>query len=86
MTISIVGMFMQSEKDGSVDGYMSSKPKHCRINTDQHTHGLCVDRVYPAMFMQSEKEGGVNGYMSSKPKLSLKDLAQKMKFRVLFNN
>ena len=78
---------MQSEKDRSVDGYMSSKPKHCRISTDQHTHGLCVlICVYPAMFMQSEKEGGVNGYMSSKPKLSLKDLAQKMKFRVLFNN
>ena len=42
--------------------------------------------VYPAMFMQSEKDGSVDGYMSSKPKLSLKDLAQKMKFRVLFNN
>ena len=39
--------------------------------------------VYPAMFMQSGKEGSLDGYHGSKPKLSLKDLAQKMKFRVI---
>ena len=43
---------------------------------------MMLIHIYPAMFMESDKKGGLEDYSSCGTKLSLKDLAQKMVFRV----